>query len=152
MIVSMKGSSSMALAFRMAAVAVATLALAACQTPPPPPVAAAPPMPPPPQNLTAAEIKSAFVGNTQKGESINGIFLIYMAPNGAIRGKFDLGQDRGKWHITDDGKLCANWRGLFGHHESCRTVQRKGSGYVMIEPEGEISATVTVIPGNPDKI
>jgi hypothetical protein len=136
----------------MAAVTMATLALAACQTTTPPPVAAAPPMPPPPQTLTAAEIKSTFVGNTQHGESINGVFLIYMAPSGAIRGKFDLGSDRGTWHITDDGKLCASWRGLFGHHESCRTVQRKGSVYLMIEPEGEVAATVTVTPGNSDNI
>jgi hypothetical protein len=137
----------------MAAVAAATLALAACQAPPPPPpVAAAPPMPPPPQTLTGAEIKSAFVGNTQKGESINGIFLIYMAPNGAIRGQFDMGRDSGKWHVTDDGKLCTTWRGLLGHHETCRTVQKKGAGYLIISPEGEVTATVTVVPGNPNRV
>jgi hypothetical protein len=142
----------MRLAFRMMAIAVATVGLAACQTPPPPPppVAAAPP--PAPPTLTAAELKSTFVGNTQKGESINGIFLIYMAPNGTIRGRFDMGRDSGKWTITDDGKLCATWRGLFGHHESCRTVQKKGTSYVFFEPEGEVAATVTVVPGNPNKI
>jgi hypothetical protein len=142
----------MTLASRLAAVTAVTIALAACQSAPPPPVAAAPPMPPPPQTLSGAEIKSAFVGNTQKGESINGIFLIYMAPNGVIRGQFDMGRDSGKWHVTDDGKLCATWRGLFGHHESCRTVQKKGSEYLMIEPEGEIAATVTVVPGNPNRV
>jgi hypothetical protein len=139
----------MRLSFRMAAVTMALLALAACQTaPPPPPAAAAPPMPPPPTNLTAAELKAAFVGNTQHGESINGVFLIYMAPNGVVRGKFDLGQDHGTWRITDDGKLCAKWRGLFRSVESCRTVQKKGAGYVFLEPEGEVAATVTVTPGN----
>jgi hypothetical protein len=142
----------MTLAFRIAAVTAATIALAACQSAPPPPVAAAPVTPPPPPNLTGAEIKSAFVGNTQKGESINGIFLIYMAPNGAVRGQFDMGRDSGKWHVTDDGKLCTSWRGLLGHHESCRTVQKKGSEYLIIQPEGEIAATVTVVPGNPNKI
>jgi hypothetical protein len=141
----------MTLAFRLAAVTAVTIALAACQSaPPPPPVAVAPP--PAPVNLTAAEIKAAFVGNTQKGESINGIFLIYMAPNGVIRGQFDMGRDSGKWHITDDGKLCATWRGLFGHHESCRTVQKKGDGYVFFEPQGEVAATVTVVPGNPNRV
>jgi hypothetical protein len=142
----------MRLAFPTAAVMAATLALAACQTPPPPPMAAAPPMPPPPQTLTAAELRSTFVGNTQHGESINGVFLIYMAPNGVIRGKFDLGQDHGKWRITDDGKLCAKWRGLFRSVESCRTVEKKGAVYRMMEPEGEVAATVTVTPGNSDHL
>jgi hypothetical protein len=141
----------MRLAFRLTAVALGTIALAACQTPPPPPpVAAAPPMPPP--TLTAADIKAAFVGNTQHGQSINGVFVIYMAPNGNVHGKFDLGQDHGKWRITDDGKLCTKWRGLFRSVESCRTVQKKGNVYVMIEPEGEVSATVTVTPGNTDHL
>ena len=138
----------MRLSFRMTAIAACTLALAACQSAPPPTVAAAPPMPPPPQILTAADIKAAFVGNTQHGESINGVFLIYMAPDGNVHGKFDLGQDRGKWRITDDGKLCSKWRGLFRSVESCRTVQKKGAVYLMIEPEGEVAATVTVTPGN----
>jgi hypothetical protein len=142
----------MRLAFPTAAVMAATLALAACQTPPPPPPMAAAPPPPPPQTLTAAELKSTFVGNTQHGESINGVFVIYMSPKGAIRGKFDLGQDHGTWRITDDGKLCAKWRGLFRSVESCRTVQKKGAGYVMIEPEGEVAATVTVTPGNTDHL
>jgi hypothetical protein len=143
----------MTLSYRMVAAAAVTLALAACQSPPPPPppVAAAP-TPPPVQTLTGAEIKAAFVGNTQKGESINGIFLIYLAPNGVARGQFDMGRDSGKWHITDDGKLCTTWRGLLGHHESCRTVQKKGSEYLIIEPQGEISATVTVVPGNPNRV
>jgi hypothetical protein len=141
----------MRLTFRMAAATLALLALAACQTAPPP-AAAAPPMPPPPTNLTAAELKATFVGNTQHGESINGVFVIYMAPNGNVHGKFDLGQDRGKWRITDDGKLCAKWKGLFRSVESCRTVQKKGAGYLMIEPEGEVAATVTVTPGNTDKL
>jgi hypothetical protein len=141
----------MTLGFRMTAVTLVALALAGCQTPPPPPPMAAAP-PPPPPTLTAAELKSAFVGNTQKGESINGVFAIYMAPNGRIHGKFDVGQDSGKWSITDDGKLCATWRGLFGHHESCRTVLKKGAGYVFLEPEGEVAATVTVVPGNPYKL
>lgn len=142
----------MRLGFRMAAVTAFTLALAACQSAPPPPVAAAPPMPPPPVNLTGAEIKAAFVGNTQKGESINGIFLIYMAPNGVIRGQFDMGRDSGKWTVTDDGKLCATWRGLFGHHQSCRTVQKKGDEYILFEPQGEVAATVTIVPGNPNRV
>jgi hypothetical protein len=141
----------MSLSIRMTAVAMATLALAACQSAPPPaPVAAAPPMPPP--TLTAAELKSTFVGNTQHGESINGVFIIYMAPNGKVHGKFDLGQDRGTWRITDDGKLCAKWRGLFRSVESCRTVQKKGDVYVMIEPQGEVAATVTVTAGNTDHL
>jgi hypothetical protein len=143
----------MKLGFRMASVTLATLALAACQTPPPPPpVAAAPPPPPPPHTLTGAEVRAAFVGNTQKGESINGIFLIYMAPDGKIRGQFDMGRDSGKWTVSDDGKLCATWRGLFGHHESCNTVQQKGSTYLIISKEGDVSATVTVVPGNPNRV
>jgi hypothetical protein len=109
-------------------------------------------MPPPPVNLTGAEIKAAFVGNTQKGESINGIFLIYMAPNGVVRGQFDMGRDSGKWTVTDDGKLCATWRGLFGHHLSCRTVQKKGDEYILFEPQGEVAATVTIVPGNPNRV
>ena len=76
-------------------------------------------------NLTAAEIKATFVGNTQQGESINGVFLIYMAPNGVIRGKFDLGQDHGTWRITDDGKLCAKWRGLFRSSKAAARCRRK---------------------------
>jgi hypothetical protein len=41
---------------------------------------------------------------------------------------------------------------MFGHHESCRTVQKKGDHYVFFEPQGEVSSTVTDLPGNPYKL
>jgi hypothetical protein len=124
----------------LAAVAMAALTLAGCQQPPA-------------QTLSAGGVKSAFVGNTLHGKSVNGDFVSFISPNGQIRGKLDSLDDYGVYRIADDGKFCITWHTGWGATETCRTVQRSGNyNYILLMPDGVTFATVTVTPGNSDSL
>jgi hypothetical protein len=128
-------------AVRFAVFVAAMVALAACQEKPAG------------QAMSGAEIRTAFAGNTLHGIGTNGDFVIYMAPDGAVRGVLWGGRhDVGTSTISADGKFCITWHQTDDGATMCRTVRRAAAGYDLLNPDGIVFATVTPSPGNTDSL
>jgi len=116
--------------------------------------------PPTGKQLSAAEIRSTLVGNTEYGVTSSGVaFTTYAASDGtaklsagsfADRGTWRIVDDRGTWRITDDGHWCSKWQHLRGGAEACSSVVQDGDKIEFVGLNGAHSSTVRVKPGNPE--
>jgi hypothetical protein len=122
----------------VAAFMIAAIALAGCQTPPM-------------QPMTGAEVRAALIGNTQHGKSVDGEFLAYVEPNLTVHGMFGARVDRGTASISDDGRYCVAWHQTYAGNPVCRTVRRSGADLLFLD-DGQVSASVTLTPGNSDNL
>jgi hypothetical protein len=122
----------------VAAFAIAATGLTSCQTPPE-------------QPMSGAEVRAALIGNTQYGKSVDGEFLAYVEPNMAVHGMFGARVDRGTASISDDGQYCVAWHQTNAGSPICRTVRRSGSDLLFLN-DGQVSASVTMTPGNSNNL
>ena len=93
-------------------------------------------------NLSAAEVKSLFSGNTVTGEQRQGVaagtgphdavenyaipFTAYYNSNGTLEKQVNNKLKTGKWRVADDGRLCTQWK---GKQEKCEPVHKEGKLY-----------------------
>jgi hypothetical protein len=127
------------LALHVAVLGAAAVALAGCQEKPAG------------QFMSGAEVRAAFDGNTLHGTGVNGDFVIYVAPDGAVRGLLWGGRhDAGTSTISDDGRFCITWHQTDDGATICRTVRRAAAGYDLLNPDGIVFATVKPSVGDTD--
>jgi hypothetical protein len=53
--------------------------------------------------------------------------------------------DVGKWRWNEPSGYCATWNTIRAREERCLTVTRKGNEYLVHNPDGSLSGTVTGI-------
>jgi hypothetical protein len=93
-------------------------------------------------NLSADEVRTLITGNTVEGERRQGvkggqgepgmvdtyaeIFTMYFAEDGTVKRLIDERRKKGKWRVTESGKLCLEWK---GKKERCASVYKSGNVY-----------------------
>jgi hypothetical protein len=106
--------------------------------------------------LDAAGIRKTFVGNTLAGQVTAGGFQVpyamYLDPGGRTSGTAAGDNDRGEWHINDDGALCIKWMRWLDAKENCRIYYHDGAEYKAFVPQGGLASVSKVLPGNPRKL
>ena len=93
-------------------------------------------------NMSAEEVRTLFAGNTAEGNRREGArigtgpsnalenyaegFVIFFAKNGVA--KYMVGDERkkGKWYVTDSGRLCLKWK---REKKDCAPVHKEGKVY-----------------------
>lgn len=116
--------------------------------------------------MSAAEVRALFSGNTVEGErrdgGVPGIdapnkieeyatkFIAYFDNDKTVKKKTSSKPKMGKWRVTDKGNLCIEWK---GKKEKCAPVHKEGklykrvverrSGFVLFE-----LSYIRFIPGN----
>lgn len=95
-----------------------------------------------------AKLKQSLVGNTLKGEYLNGLkWAEYLDPSGEIQGKDDIqGDYKARWTIVA-GKLCFEYSNF---SDWCAGISMHGDRLVLLKEDKVVNTTrnVTVNPGN----
>jgi hypothetical protein len=109
------------------------------------------PAPMSPHQLTAAEIRAAYVGNVGYGAGRFGpkTSSVYFAPDGQIRMRSPDMNDSGTYRITDDGMYCSKFHKLRDGVEACQTIWQTGPNAYESHYNGRVTK-VTIVAGNPD--
>ncbi|HEX5325871.1 MAG TPA: hypothetical protein VFW75_04310 [Acetobacteraceae bacterium] len=143
--------------------ALASLIICSCQTPPPtlptPASTAATtsqtPTTPQGHQLTSAEIRSVFVGNTSytSGDYGPKTTSVYYGPDGHVTVlNVPGGKQVGTYKIKDNGVFCSMYPELRGGAETCQTIYSLGQdNYRWRLPYGS-TYDEKVVPGNPDHL
>jgi hypothetical protein len=93
-------------------------------------------------NMSAEEVRTLFTGNTAEGNRREGarlgsgpsnalenyaeVFVIFFSKKGIAKYKVGDERKKGKWYVTDSGKLCLKWKGV---KEDCAPVYKDGKVY-----------------------
>ena len=93
-------------------------------------------------NMSADEVRTLFAGNSAEGDRREGArpgtvplnalenypeeFVIFFAKKGIVKYKAGDKRNKGKWRVTDSGKLCLKWK---GEKEDCAPVYKEGKVY-----------------------
>jgi hypothetical protein len=93
-------------------------------------------------NMSADEVRTLVTGNSAEGDRREGArlgsgpsnalenyaegFVIFFAKKGIVKYKAGDKRNKGKWHVTDGGKLCLKWK---GEKEGCAPVHKEGKVY-----------------------
>jgi hypothetical protein len=122
---------------RVAVAAIAMIGLAGCQ------------VKPAGQAMSGADVRTAFAGNTLHATSVDGDFVIYVVPDGTVRGLLWGGRhDSGTSTISADGNFCITWHQTFDGKASCHTVRSSAAGFDLLNADGIVFATVKTSTGN----
>ena len=92
--------------------------------------------------MPADEVRTLVTGNSVEGERREGVamgigpptmlenyaegFVIFFAKKGIVKYKAGDTRNKGKWRVTDNGKLCLKWK---GEKEECAPVHKEGKVY-----------------------
>lgn len=108
------------------------------------------------QPMTAAEIRTAFTGNSLTGTAKDGsIFHVYFADQSTLRGIWRDGsvvdRDSGTWSVSDDGVYCSTWKNLRDGTEKCWRIYLGVDGdLTWFLPDGtNDDDDGRLVPGNP---
>lgn len=102
------------------------------------------------QNMTVSpqEIERAWVGKTVVGTVATGPtagkpleMRLHADGTAEISGAVN---DTGVWRLSEQG-YCATWKKIRAGQERCFTVQRQGSDWRVVNPDGSLSTTVSQI-------
>lgn len=97
------------------------------------------------RSLMSVPFTSYSVGNY--GPKTN---AAYFTPDGNIKFKSPNQNDTGKYRVTDDGKLCTQYKVLRNGTENCQDLYQTGPDqYESHLPNGTI-VTSQWVPGNPE--
>jgi hypothetical protein len=120
--------------------AIAIIGMAACQ------------MKPAGQAMSGTDVRAAFTGNTLHGTSVDGDFVIYVAPpDDTVHGMLWGGRrDFGTSTVSTEGLFCITWHQTFDGKTHCYTVRRSAAGFDLLNAEGIVFATVKTSTGNSD--
>ena len=120
--------------------AIAIMGLAACQ------------VKPAGEAMSGADARAAFAGNTLHGTSVDGDFVIYVAPpDDTVHGMLWGGRhDSGTSTVSADGNFCITWHQTFDGKTRCYIVRRSAAGFDLLNAEGIVFATAKTSPGNSD--
>ena len=105
--------------------------------------------------LTAADLRSAFPGNTSTGESVyGGKWHIHYVPDGTLLYRPVGGQTEwGTWEITDDGRFCRQWSDVGAGNRKCWIYFKEGDVYEYWYPDGSrMRGKFRIRPGNPENL
>lgn len=96
-------------------------------------------------NLSAGEVRTLITGNTVEGERRQGVkggqgepgivdtyaekFTMYFAEDGTVKRLIGERRKKGKWRVTESGKLCVEWK---GKKEKCASVYKDGKAYKRV--------------------
>jgi hypothetical protein len=96
-------------------------------------------------NMSADEVRALVTGNSAEGDRREGAstgssppnmlenyaegFVIFFAKNGTVKHKAGDKYKKGKWRVTDSGKLCLKWK---GKKEGCAPVHKEGKAYKRV--------------------
>jgi hypothetical protein len=122
--------------------AIALIGLAACQ------------MKPVGQAMSAEDVRAAFSGNTLQGSSVDGDFVIYVAPpDDTVHGMLWGGRhDVGTSTVSAEGRFCITWQQTFDGKTRCYIVRRSAVGFDLLNAEGIVFATVKTSTGNSERL
>ena len=98
------------------------------------------------KNLSADEVKKAFIGNTLD----TGGVVVFFDANGVIKGKKGKHSDTGRYSIKDDGQYCRQWKKWKGGTESCVMIKREGDKFSTVLSDGTVRSTSKMLKGNPE--
>jgi len=117
--------------------------------------------------LGAAEVKTAYAGNTLAGglpdlekmrrglETEPQTLTVFFAEDGRLsavaKSKLGVDRDRGTWRTTDAGELCMKWQKL-QPEENCFPIHAQGSEHKIFAKEGGLRAAYTMESGNSGKL
>lgn len=95
--------------------------------------------------VTIGELKEKWIGKTLSVTFPNRYNArLELRPDFTmqISGGFN---DVGKWRWNEPQGYCATWNNLRAREERCLTVNRKGTEYQVLNPDGTLNGTVTEI-------
>ena len=116
--------------------ALALLMLAACQ--------------PEVRQMTAAEVRTTFVGMTEYGYSGNGKpFVTYLSPDGTVSVRGEGQANSGRYRIEPDGRVCIQYEKFRQGEDVCQTLWQGVDRFYSTLSDSRPGVTITVVrPGN----
>lgn len=94
-----------------------------------------------PQEIQASWIGKTAVGTLGSGPAVGKSIEFTMNADGsaAVSG---AAVDSGTWRLSEQG-YCATWKKIRSGQERCFTVVRKGAEFLVVNPDGSLSTTVS---------
>ncbi len=99
-------------------------------------------------NVSPQEIEKSWVGKTVVGTVAAGptagkMLEMQLRADGTAEVS-GAATDTGVWRLSEQG-YCATWKKIRGGQERCFTVQRQGSDWRVINPDGSLNTTISQI-------
>ncbi len=96
-----------------------------------------------PKDIQAAWVGKTMVGTIGGGPAVGKPLELTMNTDGtaALAGFLT---DAGTWRLSESG-YCATWKKIRAGQERCFTIVRNGTAYVVNNPDGSLSATITEV-------
>jgi len=86
--------------------------------------------------VSAKEIQNTWVGKTASGRLPNGgPVSMQLRPDGSGKLVVAAIPYQGTWRLSETG-YCTSWSGIRSGQERCFTVQRSGTEFIVINPDG----------------
>ena len=96
--------------------------------------------------VAGADLQALLAGNTVAGRDESD-FYMFFAADGRVSGRWSTGSDAGTWTVDKD-RLCIRWQNSQRPH-GCQKAYRAGHRYAVVDAEGDVHYTFSIVEGNP---
>ena len=99
--------------------------------------------------MDGADLQALLAGNTIAGRD-DSDFHMFFAADGRVSGRWSTGSDAGTWTV-DKNRLCIRWQNSQRRH-GCQKAYWDGRRYAVVDAEGDVHYTFSIIEGNPQRM